>query len=149
MILDRQLPQDSECPSYWYEGICPYSGALLRLPRTQQAEAIAQELMQDLEHDVYGFSTNSEGKMYGILLAKSITGEILILKAFSGLLNGKSEIAGWVPPIAGREKVAIAESITLNKLAVIKQQVIALSELPERLEYVKVPNNSVKSNDHN
>ncbi|MBD2151710.1 RluA family pseudouridine synthase [Pseudanabaena sp. FACHB-1277] len=139
MILDRQLPQDSECPSYWYEGICPYSGALLRLPRTQQAEAIAQELMrelmQELEHDVYGFSTNSEGKMYGILLAKSITGEILILKAFSGLLNGKSEIAGWVPLIAGREKVAIAESITLNKLAVIKQQLIALSELPERREY--------------
>ncbi len=126
-----------ECPSYWYEGICPYSGELLRLPRTQQAEAIAQELMQELERNVYNFSPNPEGKMYGILLAKSTTGEISILKAFSGLLNGKSEITGWVPPIAGRDKVAIAESVTLNKLAVIKQKLIALSEIPERREYAQ------------
>ena len=75
--------------------------------------------------------------MYGVLLAKSSTRSQIVLKAFSGLLNGKGEIAGWVEPIAGREKVAIEESITLSKLAALKQELIELSEIPERLEYEK------------
>jgi tRNA pseudouridine32 synthase/23S rRNA pseudouridine746 synthase len=116
--------------TYWYEGICPYQGKLLRLPRTRQAEAIAEDLMQDLSQE-----SPVEGKMYGILLAKSVTGEPIVIKAFSGLLNGKSQIDGWVPPIDGRSKVAIAESITLHELAIIKQELITLSQIPERLEY--------------
>ena len=121
--------------TYWYEGICPYSGEILRLPRTLQVEAIAQNLMQEISN----VSTNKsiEGKMYGVLLAENSLGEQIILKAFSGLLNGASQIAGWVPPIAGREKVAIQESITLSKLATIKQELIELSEIPQRLEYAQ------------
>ena len=129
MILGSDHDQDV---TYWYEGRCPYSGEVLRLPRTLQSEAIAQVLMQELgriyPHDI-------EGKMYGVLLAESLTGKRVILKAFSGLLNGKSQIERWVPPIAGREKVAIEESITLSKLAIIKQELIELSKIPERLEY--------------
>ena len=126
--------------TYWYEGVCPYSGELLRLPRTLEVEAIARDLMQEIfnlncdENDQSQFGLR-EGKMYGVLLAASPTGERIVLKAFSGLLNGESQIVGWVPPIAGREKVAIEESITLSKLAVIKQELIALSQIPERLEY--------------
>ena len=121
--------------TYWYEGICPYTGEILRLPRTLQVEAIAQNLMQEISN----VSTNKsiEGKMYGVLLAENSLGEQIILKAFSGLLNGASQIAGWVPPIAGREKVAIQESITLSKLATIKQELIELSEIPQRLEYAQ------------
>lgn len=134
--------------NYWYEGRCPFSGELLRLPRTRESEAIAMELMQELSTSNsaaaphYQIPTakpegTNEGKMYGILLATTVTGERVILKAFSGLLNGKSEIVGWVPPIAGRENIALAESITLSKLATIKQELIELSEIPARLEYVK------------
>ncbi len=156
--------------NYWYEGRCPFSGELLRLPRTRESEAIAIELMQELSQlDLQlqqipnkpttkffvkaprsgAFTKNlglvcsksavdtREGKMYGILLATTATGERLVLKAFSGLLNGKSEIEGWVPPIAGRESIALVESITLSKLATIKQKLIELSEIPERLEYAK------------
>jgi tRNA pseudouridine32 synthase/23S rRNA pseudouridine746 synthase len=128
--------------TYWYEGICPYSGELMRLPRTLQVEAIAKNLMQELSEpncDSHGSSQLGlrEGKMYGILLAKSSTEAQIILKAFSGLLNGESQIAGWVPPIAGREKVAIEESITLSKLASIKQELIELSQIPERWEYAR------------
>jgi tRNA pseudouridine32 synthase / 23S rRNA pseudouridine746 synthase len=126
--------------TYWYEGICPYGGAILRLPRTLQIEAIAKDLMQELsEPNCDGLSPSQfglrEGKMYGVLLAESSTGTQIVLKAFSGLLNGKAELAGWVAPIAGREKVAIEESITLSKLATIKQELIELSEIPERLAY--------------
>ena len=124
--------EEDQAVTYWYEGICPYSGELLRLPRTLQVEAIAQNLMQELKRS---YPENAEGKMYGVLLAKSSTVKRLVLKAFSGLLNGQSDREGWVPPIAGREKVAIEESITLSKLANIKQELIELSEIPERLQY--------------
>jgi tRNA pseudouridine32 synthase/23S rRNA pseudouridine746 synthase len=135
-ILDASdiilAPDSDQVVSYCYEGICPYSGELLRLPRTLQAEVIAKKLMQALGQ-IYPNST--EGKMYGVLIVESAMGEKLVLKAFSGLLNSKSQIEGWVPPIAGREKIAIAESITLNKLAAIKQELIELSEIPEHWEY--------------
>jgi tRNA pseudouridine32 synthase/23S rRNA pseudouridine746 synthase len=126
------LGSEGDQVSYWYEGICPYSGKLLRLPRTLQAEAIAKRLMQELGRI---YPENAEGKMYGVLIAELSRGERLVLKAFSGLLNGKSHLEGWVPPIAGREKVAIEESITLSKLAAIKRELIELSEIPERREY--------------
>jgi tRNA pseudouridine32 synthase/23S rRNA pseudouridine746 synthase len=71
--------------NYWYEGRCPQSGELLRLPRTPEAEAIARALMQHLaNNDRY----SDEGKMYGILLVELPNGEQRVLKAFSGLLNG-------------------------------------------------------------
>jgi len=130
ILVSEEYSEFEQAIAYWYEGICPYSGELLRLPRTRQAEVIAQDLMQELSQTV-----SLEGKMYGILLAKSSGGETIILKAFSGLLNGKSQIDGWVPPIEGREKVAIEESITLHKLAAIKQELIELSQIPERWEY--------------
>ncbi len=126
------LGSEGDQVNYWYEGICPYSGELLRLPRTLQAEAIAKSLIQELKRS---YPEIVEGKMYGVLLAESSTGKRLVLKAFSGLLNGKSELEGWVPPIEGREKVAIEESITLSKLTTIKQELIELSEIPERREY--------------
>ena len=121
---------------YWYEGICPYSGEILRLPRTLKAEAIAKNLMQEIETSHLNCDQGyREGKMYGVLLVESSTGERTVLKAFSGLLNGESQIEGWVPAIAGREKVAIEESITLSKLAAIKQELIDLSQIPECFQY--------------
>jgi tRNA pseudouridine32 synthase/23S rRNA pseudouridine746 synthase len=135
MILGSGSSAESDRSiTYCYEGICPYSGEILRLPRTFQVEAIAQNLMQEIKS--YG-DRYIEGKMYGVLLAESSQTEKIVLKAFSGLLNGESQIAGWVPPIAGREKVAIEESITLSKLATIKQELIELSEIPQRLEYAQ------------
>lgn len=116
-------------PSYWYTGIAPDRGELLRLPRTQEVEAIAIDLMTHLaENDEY----DRQGKMYGVLLAHSASGERIVLKAFSGLLNGASTIAGWVPPIPGRESVATAEAETLAALAAMKQELIELDRSPER-----------------
>ena len=119
-------------PSYYYEGRCPQSGELLRLPRTALAEAIAKRLMQHLaNNDRY----STEGKMYGILLVELPTGEQRVLKAFSGLLNGHSTVEGWVPPIPGRDRVALEETRTLAELEAIKQELITLKQLPIREEY--------------
>ncbi|PSB17642.1 RNA pseudouridine synthase [filamentous cyanobacterium CCP2] len=119
-------------PSDWYEGRCPQTGEQLKLPRTAQAETIARQLMQQLAQDP-GFA--QEGKMYGILLVETATGDRTVLKAFSGLLNGKSHLEGWVPPIPGRDTVALAESQTLAALAAIKEELLTLQQLPEWQQY--------------
>jgi tRNA pseudouridine32 synthase / 23S rRNA pseudouridine746 synthase len=118
--------------NYWYEGHCPQSGELLRLPRTRMSEDLARGLMEYLAaDDSYAF----EGKMYGILLVEMPWGEQRILKAFSGLLNGCSVVDGWVPPIPGRSRVAFEEARALSQLEAMKQELIALKQLPQRQEY--------------
>ncbi len=127
---DREPIDLSE--NYWYEGLCPQSGELLRLPRTRMSEDIARGLMQYLIADD---SYDREGKMYGILLVEMPWGERRILKAFSGLLNGCSVVEGWVPPIPGRDRVAFEEAGTLTQLEAMKHELIALNQLPQRQEY--------------
>ncbi|MEG4805159.1 pseudouridine synthase [Microcoleus sp. ARI1-B5] len=119
-------------PNYWYEGHCPQSGELLRLPRTRMSEDLARGLMEYLAADG---SYDREGKMYGILLVEMPWGEQRVLKAFSGLLNGCSVVDGWVPPIPGRSRVAFEEARTLTELEAMKQELIALKQLPQRQEY--------------
>ena len=119
-------------PTYWYEGRCPQSGERLQLPRTREVEAIAHTLMQSLANDE---QYAHEGKMYGVLLVESATGELQVLKAFSGLLNGVPTVEGWVLPIPGRNQVARLEADTLATLADLKQAMILLQQLPERQKY--------------
>lgn len=119
-------------PAYWYEGRCPQSGDLLRLPRTRSAETIARGLMQHLATDA-GYSR--EGKMYGVLLVETPSGVQRLLKAFSGLLNGNSIVEGWVPPIPGRDQTALEEAYTLAILEKLKRELLALQDVPERQQY--------------
>ncbi|BAY08047.1 RluA family pseudouridine synthase [Calothrix sp. NIES-2098] len=131
-FIDCKIRVNNASPTYYYEGYCPQSGNLLKLPRTSLVEAIAQSLMQQLAKDeIY----TQEGKMYGILLVELPTGEQRVIKAFSGLLNGCSVVEGWVPPISGREEVALEEAKTLAELEAIKQELITLNQLPERQQY--------------
>lgn len=130
--LPDSLHRLDPSPCYWYTGRCPQTGRELRLPRTAQAEAIARELMQQLATDpLY----QQEGKMYGVLLVEAAPGAIQVLKAFSGCLNGQREVAGWVPPIPGRSRVALAEVHTLEKLDQLKAELMALQALPVRADY--------------
>ncbi|MEH2457483.1 RluA family pseudouridine synthase [Nostoc sp.] len=122
---------DLSC-SYYYEGRCLQNGNRLKLPRTLMSEAIAHGLMQHIiNNDCY----SREGKMYGILLVELPNGEQRVLKAFSGLLNGCSVVEGWMPPISGRDEVALEEARTLAQLDAIKQELLTLKQLSERQEY--------------
>ncbi len=131
-FIDCNCDVSDLSPNYWYEGHCPQSGELLRLPRTPLVEAIAYGLMQHLA-DNHRYS--DEGKMYGVLLVELPDGEQRVLKAFSGLLNGHGAIEGWVPPIPGRNQVALDEARTLASLEAIKQELITLKQLAERQQY--------------
>ena len=128
-IPERTL---NPAPTYYYTGYCPQSGKLLRLPRTQEVEQIARDLMAELSQDN---RSTREGKMYGVLLVETKTNEHYSIKAFSGLLNGEAVVAGWVPPIPGRDRVAISEAATLADLATMKQELIDLDRTTEREQY--------------
>lgn len=118
-------------PSYYYQGYSQ-AGKLLQLPRTNEAETIAYGLMNYLARDE---QYSREGKMYGILLVETPSGEKRVIKAFSGLLNGYSFVEGWVPLIPGRDTVALEEAQTLAQLETIKQQLINLNQIPEREQF--------------
>jgi tRNA pseudouridine32 synthase/23S rRNA pseudouridine746 synthase len=92
-------------------------------------EAIARDLMATLAQDP---AHGQEGKMYGVLLAQSPRGDRVILRAFSGLLNGVATVPGWVPPMPGRSQVALQEQHTLATLEAIKTELITLQALPVR-----------------
>lgn len=143
-FIDSNFVCNSSSASYYYEGRCPQNGEVLLLPRTPLAEAIASGLMRELaQNDPLTGSipppdsalSSREGKMYGVLLVELSTGEQRVLKAFSGLLHGKSVVEGWIPPIPGREEVALDEARTLANLNAIKQELITLKQLPQRQKY--------------
>lgn len=131
-VTDQDLIVNGAALRYWYTGLCPRTNQWFRLPRTVLVETIAGGLMQVLAtEEQYA----QEGKMYGVLLVETSAGERRVLKAFSGLLQGQPEVAGWVPPIAGRDRVALQEAYTLSRLDALKQELLRLQQLPERQQY--------------
>ncbi|MBF2058044.1 MAG: RluA family pseudouridine synthase [Cyanobacterium sp. T60_A2020_053] len=118
--------------TYWYEGISPQTGELLRLPRTTLVEKVAYKLMDNLANNNF---YSSESKMYGVLLVENLQGEKGIIKAFSGLWQGNEHLQGWATQIPGRNKLILAEKYTLEKLDTIKQEIISLQTLAVRNEY--------------
>lgn len=122
------LPTEPERWDYGYTGQCPRTGKSHTLPRTALAEAVARGLMTQL---VAQESPGPDGKMYGVLLVQTAAG-IGVLKAFSGLLRGQATRPGWVPPIPGRDRIALQEATTLDQLNAIKTRLLALQHLPER-----------------
>ncbi|ANV88555.1 RluA family pseudouridine synthase [Picosynechococcus sp. PCC 7117] len=116
----------------WYEGVCPATKQLCRLPRTKNAEAIARELMAELRENP---DFNWEGKMYGVLLAETATGQRVFLKAFSGLLKGEKVLPGWVPPMDGGDRLILEEQEILAQLRQIRREIQRLETLPERKTY--------------
>jgi tRNA pseudouridine32 synthase / 23S rRNA pseudouridine746 synthase len=121
--------------SYWYEGR-DRSGTLLRLPRSPEIEILARSLMDEL----VGNPFDREGKMYGVLLTESMTGERTVLRAFSGLLGGRSDWPGWAPPMQGREAIAIPEAEILVELEHLKQSLIELVYQREASSYSREAN---------
>lgn len=131
-FIDPEFNATENIISYCYEGIWPQTGEKFSLPRNLLIEKIAKQVMKLLEKEtIY----NIEGKMYGILLVENNAHQLGIIKAFSGKLNGKSYLQGWVSEISGKKAIALAENLTLAKLDQIKQKIISLEKSIEREKY--------------
>ncbi len=131
------VPAQPDAWDYRYEGRCPRTGKLYSLPRTTLAKAVARGLMETLAADPQALG---EGKMYGVLLVgrgAGGEGQVGVLKAFSGLWRGQAKRPGWVPPMPGREQVALQEAQTLDQLHRIKTRLQHLNALPERDTYTR------------
>ncbi|MEM8612994.1 MAG: RluA family pseudouridine synthase [Cyanobacteria bacterium P01_H01_bin.105] len=114
---------------------CSQTGRLWQLPRTQEAESIARELMQRLATAPDHPLTEN---LYGILIVHTKTGERAVLKGFSGLLPGQFQESDWVPPFTAHAQILLAEIYTLARLDQLKYELIALKQLPERGAYEAV-----------
>ncbi|MBE9140800.1 RluA family pseudouridine synthase [Nodosilinea sp. LEGE 07088] len=126
----QRLDERTDNIDYTYQGHCPRTGQHYTLPRTALAKAIARGLMAQL-------GTLPEGKMFGVLLAMTPDGSMVVLKAFSGLWQGQAVRAGWVLPLPGREQVVWQEARTLDQIRAIDAQLQALQELPDRTIYTQ------------
>ncbi|MGA1357325.1 MAG: RluA family pseudouridine synthase, partial [Prochlorothrix sp.] len=122
------VPPEPDRPPYTYSDLCPTTGARLTLPRSALAEAVARGLMARLAKAEE--PQDREGKMYGVLVVQTAAGEVGVLKAFSGLLQGQAVQPGWVPPIPGREAVAGSEAETLAQLTAIGQELAQIAQDP-------------------
>lgn len=131
-FVNEKLLLTENAVTYYYEGICPQTGVTLKLPRTVLAEKVALSLANQLSRD--GF-TSDKGKMIGILIVKDNLGKLQVIKAFSGFLNGKREVEGWVSQIPGYSVIALAEKLTIAELNKIKEEILLLQFLPIRKEY--------------
>jgi tRNA pseudouridine32 synthase / 23S rRNA pseudouridine746 synthase len=130
MVANQNLMKPE--PTYCYVGNCPLSGQELKLPRTKAIEHLAQQWMTEMAtYEQF----QQEGKMYGLLLAKSVTGEIYTLKAFSGLWQGQAAVAGWVPPLPGRDTLGVAEIDTIQKLSALRDQISIAQNSSVHQEY--------------
>lgn len=130
-VTEKDITQ-KEIVTYYYQGFCPKTGINLQLPRTILAEKVALSLCRQL-------TTNSfhtvKGKMLGILIVKDKEGNLGVIKAFSGLLNGKKNVDGWVPQISSNSLIALAENLTIRELDKIKLEILSLESLPLRQDY--------------
>lgn len=102
-----------------FQGVCPSTGRILTIPRTALAELAAKRLMDRLP--------DREPKMFGVLLVRAKSGELGLLRAFSGKLEGSFHHPGWVPPMLelGPSELEIS---TKRRLACLKQQLQDLSQ---------------------
>jgi tRNA pseudouridine32 synthase / 23S rRNA pseudouridine746 synthase len=119
-------------------------GQELKLPRTREIEHLAKQWMLEM-------STNGQfpaaGKMYGLMLAQSATGETQVLKAFSGLWQGQSTVAGWVPPLPGRETLGLTEIQTIEQLTTLRDQISIAHSSPVHQEYAALLSKSQRQRD--
>lgn len=108
-----------------------------RLPRTLASERLAKQVMGELTGEP---CYQLEGKMYGVLIVENAAGERFYLKAFSGLLQGKKEVEGWVPMIDGGDRLLLEEQEILAQLREIRHRIMTLESLPERQIYQQLSN---------
>ncbi len=68
------------------------------------AREAAERLQAELRGSEVGRLARAEGKMFGVLVAEGADGERHVLRAFSGMLGGRWDHSGFVPPLFNRTR---------------------------------------------
>ena len=136
--LDNTLVEHSEIPPVRYFGRCPETGRERSLRPTPAVFAEAEKLKRYLRsrHQATdGFSTSSlyrplTGKMFGVMVCRSTTGQLGTLRAFSGGWAGKSQPLGWVPSSSHSAEYAAQREETEPRLVELTRRIDALQREP-------------------
>jgi hypothetical protein len=150
--LAKPRPDPVYMPDVRYVGRCPLSGQERALRPTPQVIAEAERLKDYLaaRRDAdKGFSsrilhTASTGKMFGVLLCKSSTGELGTLRAFSGEWDDWQEPPGWVPSSGNLAEYSAQRQQTEADVAVLTRRIGELKTQPSTkairraIEYIKI-----------
>ena len=97
--------KDVEVPEVHYVGQCPVTGDRLLLRPDRQAIIEAEALKDYLRSIRYmrdGINTRflyapAFGKMFGVMVCRGPSGELGVLRAFSGEWDNRTKPPGWVP----------------------------------------------------
>ena len=100
-----------DVPDVFYGGVCPDSGEFISIRPDAQTIHEALRLMDELDKlkdTETPFSTQclyapDIGKMFGVLVCESSSGERGVLRAFSGMYEGRWTLPGFVPPTSDVE----------------------------------------------
>jgi tRNA pseudouridine32 synthase/23S rRNA pseudouridine746 synthase len=89
-------------------------------------------ISNDIESKI--LETPGSGKMFGVLVVETPEGELGFLRAFSGMLNGRWEVAGFAPPLfdcARRSQIEIVGEADVKALAVRAETIADSEELAQ------------------
>ncbi len=99
------------------------------------ARRAAEDLLATLKSagaEPWGLERPGGGKMFGVLVVGAPDGTVGYLRAFSGMLDGRWEVAGWAPPafdVAMRDAVWIDGEAAMRLLAFDATRVALSREL--------------------
>lgn len=122
-------------PDVRYAGRCPTTGrerALRPTPTVMSAAVALKRYLASRRDATTGFSIRElyapfTGKMFGVMLCRDSSGELGILRAFSGSWAGQWQPPGWVGPSAHAGEYAAERARTEAQLAQLTQQIDALT----------------------
>ncbi|MEE2787238.1 MAG: pseudouridine synthase [Myxococcota bacterium] len=77
-----------------YRAHCSACGMIHTLPRSPASIHAARALMSELTE--HGAPTKTP-KMYGVLVGQNAEGQRVVLKAYSGMIEHRRDLDGWVP----------------------------------------------------
>lgn len=94
----------------------PFPSPFDELGPSALARQAAEELQRELREGFVapGLPTSlledaEGGKMFGVLVVRLLDGSVGFLRAFSGMLAGRWDVEGFVPPVFDRERRALIE----------------------------------------
>lgn len=114
---------ESESPAHSFAGFCTACAARHSVPVTPQAR---EEALRLHDEEAAGRRFRLEGKMLGVLVCEDLAGEKVVLRAFSGTLDGAPHAGSFVGPTRSGQITASAEAETLAELAELSRQIEAI-----------------------
>lgn len=96
------------------------------------ADLLKQKLKTDYVNE-HPFFDEEKGKMFGVMIVANDNGDIAYLSSFSGMLDSRWIVSGFVPPIFDTDKMALLLNKGERKLIALTDDIFQLTNNSQRL----------------